>query len=51
MTKISFLLVLALLVFAQAQSDIFSQYYPQARKIAEAMTIDQLVGQMVQADL
>ena len=51
MTKISFLLVLALLVFAQSQSDIFSQYYPQARKIAEAMTIDQLVGQMVQADL
>jgi hypothetical protein len=49
--KISYLLVITLFIFAQTQTDIFSQYYQQAKKIAEAMTIDQLVGQMIQADL
>jgi len=49
MRKISILLLALLLVIAQSQ-DIFSKYYSEARKIAEAMTLDQLVGQMVQAD-
>ena len=52
MNKISFLVLGLLLgvVFVQAQADIFSQYYQQARNIAEGMTIQQLAGQMIAAD-
>lgn len=33
-----------------AQTDIFSKYYSECRKIAEAMTLNQKVGQMIQLD-
>ena len=42
--------VVAVLVLTHSQSNIFQIYYKQSRTIAEAMTIDQLAGQMTQAD-
>jgi hypothetical protein len=50
MNKISILVLALLALLATSQADIFGQYYTQCRKIAEAMTLDQLAGQMIQAD-
>jgi len=47
---ICILLVLAI-SFANAQTDIYSKYYTEAKKIAEAMTLDQKIGQMTQLDM
>jgi hypothetical protein len=47
---VSVLLVLAISL-ANAQTDIYSKYYTEARKIAEAMTLDQKIGQMAQLDM
>ena len=47
---ICILLVLAI-TFANSQTDIYSKYYSEARKIAEAMTLDQKIGQMTQLDM
>ena len=38
------------LTLAFTQNDIYSQYYKESRKIAEAMTVNQKIGQMIQAD-
>lgn len=43
-------LFVLLMVCHTNQTDIFSKYYEESRKIAEAMTIDELAGQMIQAD-
>lgn len=43
-------LFVLLMVCLTTQTDIFSKYYEESRKIAEAMTIDELAGQMIQAD-
>ena len=40
--------LLLLITLAHTQTDIFSKYYQECRKIAESMTLDQLVGQMTQ---
>jgi cytochrome c oxidase assembly factor CtaG len=46
-----FLLIIALLLAAvSAQSSIYDQYYQEALKIAQSMTIDQKIGQTIQAD-
>ena len=51
MQKISFIVLLGLIsTLAVSQSDIFSKYYEESRKIAEGMSLDQLAGQMIQAD-
>jgi hypothetical protein len=50
MSKIS-ILVLALIVTLCMGQDIFSKYYTECRKIAEAMTLNQKVGQMIQLDM
>lgn len=45
------IIFLSLVIFVTfAQADIYSQYYKECRKIAEAMTLNQKVGQMIQAD-
>lgn len=44
-----FFVLLASLIITQ-QTSIFDNYYSESRKIAEAMTLDELVGQMIQAD-
>jgi cytochrome c oxidase assembly factor CtaG len=44
------LLVALLLTIATAQSSIYDQYYQQALKIAQSMTLDQKIGQTIQAD-
>jgi len=51
MNKISIVLLALIFVFAQSQDDIFTKYYAESRKIAEAMTLDQKVGQMIQLDI
>jgi hypothetical protein len=51
MKRISLLLLAVLVTVCVAQTDIFSKYYPEARKIAEAMTLNQKVGQMIQLDM
>lgn len=51
MPRATILLLAFLLALSLAQSDIFSKYYPEARKIAEAMTLNQKIGQMVQLDM
>lgn len=48
--KLLFVLLALILVPLAAQTDIFSKYYDESRKIAEAMTLDELIGQMIQAD-
>lgn len=50
MFKIS-IIVLALAVAALAQTDIFSKYHAESRKIAESMTLNQKIGQMIQLDI
>ncbi len=42
------ILVVLTISLANAQTDIYSKYYAEARKIAEAMTLDQKIGQTVQ---
>lgn len=51
MIKISIILLAMLATLTVAQTDIFSKYYAECRKIAEAMTLDQKVGQMIQLDI
>jgi hypothetical protein len=48
MKNISILLFALLVLLSHSQTDIFSKNYKESRKIAESMTIDQLIGQMVQ---
>lgn len=43
--------LLALLLLAFARCSIYDQYYAEARKIAEAMTLDQKIGQTLLADM
>ncbi len=50
MNKIKILPVLLLLIATSLQADIFGKYYQESKKIAEAMTLEQLAGQMIQAD-
>lgn len=50
MSRISLVVVALMLSLCVAQSDIFSKYYSESRKIAEAMTLNQKVGQMIQLD-
>jgi hypothetical protein len=50
MNTISIALIVLISTLASAQADIFAQYYQQCRTIAEAMTLEQLAGQMIQAD-
>lgn len=45
------ILVVLTISLANAQTDIYSKYYAEARKIAEAMTLDQKIGQMTQLDM
>ena len=51
MRNISLLILVAILAtVALSQTDIYSQYYQQCKKIAQAMTEEQLAGQTIQAD-
>jgi len=50
MSRISLVVVALMLSLCVAQTDIFSKYYSESRKIAEAMTLNQKVGQMIQLD-
>lgn len=51
MSRTTILVLAFLLALSLAQTDIFSKYYSEARKIAEAMSLDQKIGQMVQLDM
>jgi cytochrome c oxidase assembly factor CtaG len=51
MTKIFIVILVVLATLCFSQTDIFSKYYSESRKIAEAMTLNQKIGQMIQADL
>lgn len=51
MGKISIVLLAMLAMLCVAQTDIFSKYEAECRKIAEAMTLNQKVGQMIQLDM
>jgi cytochrome c oxidase assembly factor CtaG len=42
--------VVALIALAKAQSSIYDQYYQEALKIAQSMTIDQKIGQTLIVD-
>ena len=44
-------IVCLLLTLCLAHSSIYQQYYQEARKIAQAMTIDQKIGQIIQLDI
>jgi hypothetical protein len=46
--KILFLVLLV--VFLQVNAGIYSGYYDEALKIAKAMTVEQKIGQTIQAD-
>lgn len=49
--NIKILLLLAFsILLTLTQNDIYSQYYKECRKIAESMTQNQKIGQMIQAD-
>jgi hypothetical protein len=46
-----FLLIVVLLCgLAHSQSSIYDQYYQEALKIAQSMTIEQKIGQTIQAN-
>ena len=44
------LLIVALLLIS-TQGSIYDQYYADAKKIAEAMTLEEKIGQTIQADI
>lgn len=44
------LLLLTYLTLAVVQAGIYDNYYAESLKIAQAMTIDQKIGQTIQAD-
>ena len=43
--------LLLLLLSTQVASSIFDQYYDECKKIASAMTLEQKIGQTIQADI
>ena len=49
MNKISFVLALSLILVCY-EASIYQKYYDEAYKIAVAMTLDQKIGQTIQAD-
>jgi cytochrome c oxidase assembly factor CtaG len=46
-----FLILIALIALAQTQASIYDQYYQEALKIAQSMTIDQKIGQTLIVDM
>ena len=51
MSRTTILLLACIFSLSLSQSDIFSKYYSEARTIAESMTLNQKIGQMVQLDM
>lgn len=44
-------ILIAILLASLASASIYDQYYEEAKKIAEAMTLEQKIGQTIQADI
>lgn len=49
--KTALFLVLLLFTLSYSQDSTYTKYYPECRKIVEAMTLEQKVGQTIQADI
>jgi hypothetical protein len=50
MIKKSSLIFVLLIVTIFAQDNIYSKYYEECKKIAQSMTLEQQIGQTLQAD-
>ncbi len=50
MKTIAILVFMILTVSVLAQDNIYAKYYDQCKKIAQSMTLEQKLGQTIQAD-
>lgn len=51
MRKLAIIVLLTLLFSTLTSASIYDQYYEESKKIAQAMTLEQKIGQTIQADI
>ncbi len=51
MRKLLITILLSCVLLTLTKSSIYDQYYDECKKIAQAMTLEQKIGQTIQADI